>query len=106
MRIYTTCPQSKDIDRRDYLRRVVEISQWSEEFDCEGMLIYTDNGLVDPWLVAQVVVENTKRLMPLVAVQPVYMHPYSRREDGRLDRAIFTTDGLPSTWSPAASGTT
>jgi alkanesulfonate monooxygenase len=77
VRIYTTCPQSKDVDRRDYLRRVVEISQWSEEFDCEGMLIYTDNGLVDPWLVAQVVVENTKRLMPLVAVQPIYMHPYT-----------------------------
>ncbi|MBX9775272.1 MAG: LLM class flavin-dependent oxidoreductase [Xanthobacteraceae bacterium] len=77
VRIYTTCPQSKDVDRREYLRRVVEISQWSEEFDCEGMLIYTDNGLVDPWLVAQVVVENTKRLMPLVAVQPIYMHPYA-----------------------------
>jgi alkanesulfonate monooxygenase len=40
-------------------------------------LIYTDNGLVDPWLIAQIVVENTKRLMPLVAVQPIYMHPYS-----------------------------
>jgi alkanesulfonate monooxygenase len=75
--IYTTCAQSKDLDRRDYMRRVVEISQWSEEFDFAGMLIYTDNGLVDPWLVAQVVVENTKRLMPLVAVQPIYMHPYS-----------------------------
>ena len=77
IRIYTTCPQSKDIDRRDYLRQVFDISQWSEEFHCEGMLIYTDNGLVDPWLVAQVVVENTKRLMPLVAVQPIYMHPYT-----------------------------
>jgi alkanesulfonate monooxygenase len=75
--IYTTCPQSKDVDRRDYLRQVVEISRWSEEFGCEGMLIYTDNGLVDPWLVAQIVVENTRRLMPLVAVQPIYMHPYS-----------------------------
>lgn len=77
VRIYTTCPQSKDVDRRDYLRRVIDIAQWSEEFLCEGMLIYTDNGLVDPWLVAQVVVENTKRLMPLVAVQPIYMHPYT-----------------------------
>lgn len=77
VRIFTTCPQSKDVDRRDYLRRVIEIAQWSEEFDCEGMLIYTDNGLVDPWLVAQVVIENTARLMPLVAVQPIYMHPYT-----------------------------
>jgi alkanesulfonate monooxygenase len=77
VRIFTTCPQSKDLDRRDYIRRVIDISQWSEELHCDGMLIYTDNSLVDPWLIAQIVVENTKRLMPLVAVQPIYMHPYS-----------------------------
>jgi alkanesulfonate monooxygenase len=77
VRIYTTCPQSKDLDRRDYARRAIEIAQWSEEFHCDGMLIYTDNGLVDPWLVAQLVVENTEHLMPLVAVQPIYMHPYA-----------------------------
>jgi alkanesulfonate monooxygenase len=41
------------------------------------MLVYTDNGLVDPWLVAQIVLQSTERLCPLVAVQPVYMHPYA-----------------------------
>ena len=75
--VFTTCPQSKDLDRRDYIRRIIDIAQWTEEFHCDGMLIYTDNGLVDPWLIAQIVVENTKHIMPLVAVQPIYMHPYS-----------------------------
>ncbi len=75
--IFTTCPQSKDVDRRDYVRDIIEVSRWSEEFDCHGMLIYADNGLVDPWLVAQIVVQNTRRMSPLVAVQPIYMHPYS-----------------------------
>jgi alkanesulfonate monooxygenase len=75
--LFTTCPQSKDLDRRHYVRRVIEISQWTEEFDCRGMLIYADNGLVDPWLVAQIVVQNTENISPLVAVQPIYMHPYS-----------------------------
>lgn len=74
--VYTTCPQSKDIDRRDYVRKAVDIAQWSEEFNCRGMLIYTDNGLIDPWFVAQIVIENTNHLIPLVAVQPIYMHPY------------------------------
>jgi alkanesulfonate monooxygenase len=74
--IFTTCPQSKDVDRRDYIRRITDISQWSEEFNCRGMLIYTDNGLIDPWPVAQIVMQNTTRLLPLVAVQPIYMHPY------------------------------
>ena len=41
------------------------------------MLVYTDNGIVDPWLVSQTVIASTTRLAPLVAVQPVYMHPYS-----------------------------
>jgi alkanesulfonate monooxygenase len=77
IRLFSTCPQSKDVDQRDYVQRVVDISQWSEEFDCDGMLIYCDNGLIDPWLVAQIVVQNTQRMSPLVAIQPIYMHPYS-----------------------------
>jgi alkanesulfonate monooxygenase len=41
------------------------------------MLIYTDNSMIDPWLIAQLVIENTFHLSPLVALQPVYMHPFS-----------------------------
>ena len=74
--VFSTCPQSKGADS-DYLDRVAEISRWSEASGCEGMLVYTDNSLVDPWLVTQVALQSTERLAPLVAVQPVYMHPYS-----------------------------
>ena len=42
-----------------------------------GMLVYTDNGIADPWLVSQTAIAATQRLAPLVAVQPVYMHPYT-----------------------------
>jgi alkanesulfonate monooxygenase len=75
--VFSTCPQSIDCTPEDYLERVREVSRWSEEAGCKGMLVYTDNGLVDPWLVSQVVLENTERLCPLVAVQPIYMHPYT-----------------------------
>jgi alkanesulfonate monooxygenase len=77
LQVFTTCRQSARSDPRDYLRQVSEIARWSDEVGCEGILIYTDNGLVDPWLVAQVVIQSTERLCPLVAVQPVYMHPYT-----------------------------
>lgn len=77
VRIYSTCPQSKDVPREDYLHQVADVARWSEAAGCEGILVYTDNGIVDPWLVSQVVIEATERLAPLVAVQPVYMHPYS-----------------------------
>jgi alkanesulfonate monooxygenase len=56
---------------------VVDIARWSEAAGCEGTLVYTDNGLVDPWLVSQAIIEGTAHLCPLVAVQPVYMHPYT-----------------------------
>jgi alkanesulfonate monooxygenase len=75
--IYSTCPQSKDVEPARYLDAVVETARWSEAAGCSGMLVYTDNGIVDPWLVAQTVITATERLAPLVAVQPVYMHPYT-----------------------------
>ena len=53
------------------------MARWSESAGCEGVLIYTDNRLVDPWLVSQIVIEATDSLSPLVAVQPIYMHPYT-----------------------------
>jgi len=77
IRIFATSPQSKDVNSSEYRQRIIDVAQWSEEFGCTGILVYTDNGIVDPWQVAQVIVENTDSLSPLVAVQPIYMHPYS-----------------------------
>ncbi len=75
--VYATCPQSKDIPREEYVARVSEVARWSEAAGCDGILVYTDNGLVDPWLVSQLILQSTERLSPLVAIQPVYMHPYT-----------------------------
>jgi alkanesulfonate monooxygenase len=75
--VFATCPQSKEVDRSEYLARVRDVARWSEGAGCEGILVYTDNSIVDPWLVSQVILESTRRLSPLVALQPVYMHPYS-----------------------------
>jgi alkanesulfonate monooxygenase len=75
--VFSTCPQSKDVDQDEYLRQVEEVARWSDEAGYRGILVYTDNGLVDPWLVSQVILQSTKSLCPLVAIQPVYMHPYS-----------------------------
>jgi alkanesulfonate monooxygenase len=77
LRIYSTTPQSKDVDAAEYASRIADVSRWSEEAGCHGILVYTDNGIVDPWLVSQLVIEATEHLRRLVAVQIVYMHPYS-----------------------------
>src|ERR1700756_3922076 len=75
--IFTTCPSSRDVDPAGYRSAVRDVARWSEQAGCVGALVYADNGLVDPWLVAQLLITATERLAPLVAVQPVYMHPYT-----------------------------
>jgi alkanesulfonate monooxygenase len=75
--VFTTTPPSNGADPATYLQRVTEIARWSEAAGCEGTLVYTDNSLLDPWLVSQAIIAGTERICPLVAIQPVYMHPYA-----------------------------
>lgn len=77
LKIFTSCPPVALARPGTYLRQLEEIARWSEDAGCEGILVFTDNGQLDPWLVSQVIIEATVRLCPLVAVQPTYMHPYS-----------------------------
>ncbi len=77
LQLFATCPQSSGADNDFYIRNVAAVARWSEHYGCRGILVYTDNSLVDAWLVSQVIIQNTEKLCPLVAVQPAYMHPYS-----------------------------
>ena len=75
--VFSTCPPSSGDDPRAYAEHVVQVARWSERAGCKGILVYSDNSLLDAWLVSQLIVEGTRTLCPLVAVQPVYMHPYT-----------------------------
>src|SRR5438876_4912667 len=77
LEVVSTCTQSTDGDREAYVQRVADVARWSERAGCKGILVYSDNRLVDAWLVSHIIVQNTTRLCPLVAIQPVYMHPYA-----------------------------
>jgi len=75
MKLLTTAPPSVRFAPGAYLEAVGTLAQWNEAAGVEGMLIYTDNSLMDPWAVAQAVIERTRHFVPLVAVQPLYMSP-------------------------------
>jgi alkanesulfonate monooxygenase len=77
LQIFATSPSSLNSNPADYAKQVAEVARWSEDAGCAGTLIYTDNSIVDGWLVAQIVIQATKSLCPLVAVQPIYSHPYT-----------------------------
>lgn len=77
IRLFATLPPSTAVEPDAYLETAVRIARWSEEAGCVGSLVYTDNSLLEPWVVAQAIVAKTEHLSPLVAVQPIYMHPYT-----------------------------
>jgi alkanesulfonate monooxygenase len=75
--VFSTCPQFRMEQPDEFLGRVADVAHWSEACGCKGILVYSDNSQLDPWLLSQVIIANTEALCPLVAVQPAYMHPYS-----------------------------
>jgi alkanesulfonate monooxygenase len=78
IRLFSTCPPSMQYQYGgDYIRKVEEVAEWCDDAGMEGILVYTDNSLVDPWQVSQLILSRTSSLAPLVALQPVYMHPYT-----------------------------
>jgi alkanesulfonate monooxygenase len=77
IKLFSTAPQSADYENVQYCKRLREIAGWSEDAGCTGILIYSDNSLIDPWLAAHAVIGCTSRLSPLVAIQPVYLHPFA-----------------------------
>ena len=79
--VYATTPESEPQELKmrsdknatapsgaDYRQQVIDSAQWAEASGCTGTLIYTNNTLVDGWAVAQLILDHTERLHPLVAV--------------------------------------
>jgi len=75
--IFSTCPESSRVAPELYRQQVIDVARWSDAAGCRGILVYSDNSLLDPWLLSELIIENTSALCPLVAVQPIYMHPYT-----------------------------
>jgi alkanesulfonate monooxygenase len=78
LHVYSTCPHRLEAGGASYAAAVANAARWSDEAGYEGMLIYAANEApADPWLLAQIVVQATRGLSPLVAVNPLYMHPFT-----------------------------
>jgi len=74
--LFTVSPRSSNA--AEYWPRIERVIDLSEAHGYTGMLIFTGNDtLVEPWVAAQRLVERTERLVPLVAVNPIYAHPFT-----------------------------
>jgi alkanesulfonate monooxygenase len=61
-----------------FWRNALETIRLSDRHGCAGTLILTGNEIaVEPWLIAQATATGSAALEPLVAVNPLYMHPFT-----------------------------
>ena len=104
LEVYSTCPGAVDGKSGAFSKFVETAARRTESAGLRGLLIFTDNGSVDPWIVAQHLVERTERVVPLVAVQPNYLHPMtaarmviaiSRLFGRRVDLNLVTGNHAP-----------
>lgn len=76
--MYTSIPPMREGEPPEaYRREVQKVAGWTEKAGFAGILTFTDNRSLDPWIVAQLIIDATDRIAPLVAVNPVYVHPVS-----------------------------
>ncbi|WJY14211.1 LLM class flavin-dependent oxidoreductase [Pectobacteriaceae bacterium CE90] len=69
---------SRHADLQTYTESLKRLAQESDRLGFTGMLFFVGNDTpVDPWLAAAQVGADTRKLSPFIALNPVYMHPFS-----------------------------
>ena len=69
---------SRNRDPNKYVGELMRVAQFAERSGFEGILLFEGNDVfVEPWAMAQHIMAETTRSSPLIAVNPVYMHPFT-----------------------------
>lgn len=69
---------TRSSDPADYWAAFAGLVKLTDGYDFDGMLCFSANEtLVDPWLAAHYLILNSRRLIPIVATNPVYLHPFA-----------------------------
>jgi alkanesulfonate monooxygenase len=76
VQVFGLAPRIADYDH--FWKAFCKTVQLSDEFGMSGMLIFQGNDVyIEPWAAAQYLLAETRRLCPFVAVNPIYMHPFT-----------------------------
>lgn len=69
-------PRSMEVGT--YWKHIENVIAWGDRHGATGVLLFEGNDtFVQPWLAAYATFANTQSMSPLVAVNPVYMHPFT-----------------------------
>jgi alkanesulfonate monooxygenase len=69
---------SRNRDPAKYVEELMRIAHFSDRNGFSGILLFAGNDVfVEPWSMAQHILAHTQRSSPLIAVNPIYMHPFT-----------------------------
>src|SRR5262245_34564441 len=76
LRIFPAIPHNPN--PATYVDELMRIARFSELNGFAGILLFTGNDIfVEPWSMAQHILAQTSKSSPLIAVNPIYMHPFT-----------------------------
>jgi len=73
--LFSSCPRSDKVARSRFLDVVSDAAAWSDRAGCRGIVVPADDGVVDPWMLAQTIVRHSSALCPVIAVRPADTNP-------------------------------
>ena len=76
LRVFPAIPRNSDSSK--YVDELMRVARFSERNGFAGILLFASNDtLVEPWSIAQHILAHTAASSPLIAVNPIYMHPFT-----------------------------
>jgi alkanesulfonate monooxygenase len=76
LRVFPTIPRTPKAAK--YIEELMRVAHFCECNGLEGPLLFAGNDtLVEPWSMAQHILAHTAKISPLIAVNPVYTHPFT-----------------------------
>lgn len=69
---------TRSLESSKYVDEVMRVAQFGDRNGFEGILLFEGNDVaVEPWSMAQHILAHTERSSPLIAVNPIYLHPFT-----------------------------
>jgi alkanesulfonate monooxygenase len=76
LRVFPAIPRNPNAAK--YIDELMRVARFGERNGLEGPLLFAGNDtLIEPWSMAQHILAHTAKTSPLIAVNPVYMHPFT-----------------------------
>jgi alkanesulfonate monooxygenase len=76
LRVFPAIPRNQVSAK--HIDELMRVARFSDRNGFAGTLLFAGNDtLVEPWSIAQHIIAHTEESSPLIAVNPIYMHPFT-----------------------------